>query len=341
LYARGVGTDGTVARFVGMTTGYESYYLRAAAPEGGRGFWLRYTVRVAPGTVPTGSLWFTWFDAAAPGPTATKHTVPEPLAGDGPWIEIGGSRIGHGRAVGSIESEKGRPEISWDLTFSGEPVLAHLAQPWMYAARLPRTKPLSLHPFARFSGSVVVGGQRTEVVEWPGMLGHNWGTEHAERWIWLHGMGFGGEPDSTWIDVVLGRIKVGGWLAPWVASGAISLRGERHALGGMGRTRSTEVSERPHGAGLTLPGTNGLQVHVDVWAPKERFVGWTYADPDGHTHDVVNCSIADIDVFVTRPEEADVELSARGTAAYELGMRDHEHGVPLQPFPDGPSHRTG
>jgi hypothetical protein len=334
LYARDVGTDAAVTRFGGMTTGYESYFVRAVAPEGGRGFWLRYTVRVAPGTVPTGSLWFTWFDEAAPGPTATKHTLPEPHAGDGQWIEIGAAQIGPGRAVGSIESKKGRPAVSWDLTFSGEPVLPHLPQPWMYAARLPRTKPLSLHPFARVTGVVTVGAGRTEVVDWPGMVGHNWGAEHAERWIWLHGITFGDEPDDTWIDVVLGRIKVGGWLAPWVASGAISLRGQRYLLGGMGRTRSTEVSEHAHGASLALPGSDGLEVHVEIWAPQERFVGWTYADPDGRTHDVLNCSIADLDLTITWPDQSDVELSARGTAAYELGLREHDHGVAVQPFPD-------
>ena len=334
LYAHGVGTDATVARYGGMTTGYESYFLRVVAPEGGRGLWVRYTVRLAPGTVPTGSLWFTWFDATLPGPIATKHTVPEPLAGDDDWVEIGGSQIGPGRAVGSIDSVKDRPAVSWDLGFEGEAHLAHLAQPWMYAARLPRTKPLSVHPFARFTGTVVVDGRSIDIVDWPGMVGHNWGAEHAERWIWLHGMAFGDEADDTWIDVVLGRVKVGGWMAPWVASGAISLRGERLALGGMGRTRSTDVSERAHGAGLTLPGSNGLEVQVEVWAPRERFVAWTYADPDGHTHDVVNCSVADIDATITRPGLPETQLSARGTAAYELGMREHDHGVPVQPFRD-------
>ena len=331
-YARAVGTDATLARFGAMATGYESYFLRAAAPEGGRGFWLRYTVRVAPRQVPIGSLWFTWFDAD--GPTATKHTAPEPLTGHGPWIEIAGANLGEGRAVGSIESEKGRPRVSWDLTFRGEAVLAHLPQPWMYAARLPRTKPLSVHPFARFDGTVVIGDKPTAVSGWPGMVGHNWGAEHAERWIWLHGMAFAEEPDDTWIDVALGRVKVGGWVAPWVASGVLSLRGERHRLGGMGRTGSTQVAERAHGAQLSLPGAGGLEVHVEVGAPRQRFVGWIYGDADGHSHDVANCSIADVDVTVARPGVAEVELTAKGTAAYELGMREHDHDITMQPFAD-------
>ena len=333
-YPRAVGTDATGARFGAMTTGYESYFLTSVAPEGGRGFWLRYTVRVARGEASIGSLWFTWFDAAHP--IATKLAVPEPLTGNGPWIEIAGAQLGEGRASGSMESEKGRPRVSWDLTFRGEPVLAHLQQPWMYAARLPRTKSLSVHPFARFDGTVFIGDVATLVSSWPGMVGHNWGAEHAERWIWVHGMAFRDEPDDSWIDVVLGRVKVGGWVTPWVASGAISLRGKRHLLGGMGRTGSTTVAERAQGAQLTLPGASGLQVHVKIGAPKQRFVGWIYGDADGHSHDVANCSIADIDVTVSRPGLAELELIGRGTAAYELGMREHDHGITMQPFADVP-----
>jgi hypothetical protein len=336
-YPRAVGTDATLARFGAMATGYESYFLTVAAPEGGRGFWLRYTVRVARGRVSIGSLWFTWFDAA--GPTATKHGAPEPLTGNGRWIEIAGAQLGVGRACGSIESEKGRPRVSWDLTFGGEPALAHLPQPWMYAARVPRTKPLSIHPFARFDGTVVIGDEPTLVGGWPGMVGHNWGVEHTERWIWLHGMAFRDEPDDTWIDVVLGRVKVGGWVAPWVAGGALSLHGEQHRLGGMGRTGSTMVAESAQGAQLTLPGARGLEVHVEIGAPKQRFVGWTYGDADGQSHDVVNCSIADLEVTVSRPGLADLELIATGTAAYELGMREHDHGITMQPFADvAPAH---
>jgi hypothetical protein len=204
----------------------------------------------------------------------------------------------------------------------------------MYRAPLPRTKPVSLHPFARLSGTVTVDGRRLDLESWPGMVGHNWGASHAERWIWLHGMHFDDQDDETWLDVVLGRIKVGPVLLPWVASGALSLRGVRHALGGVERLRGTEVAEHPNRATIAMDGGDGIALSVEVAAPLERFVGWTYADPDGTTHDVVNCSIADLDVTVRRPGTPDLRLRARGTAAYELGMRERDHGVELQPFPD-------
>jgi len=64
-------------------------------------------------------------------------------------------------------------------------------------------------------------------------------------------------------------------------------------------------------------------------------VGWAYADPDGSEHHAVNCSIADMERAVSMPGRPPLSLRVEGGAAYELGMREHDHGVPIQPFPDG------
>ena len=77
------------------------------------------------------------------------------------------------------------------------------------------------------------GREPIELRDWPGMVGHNWGAEHAERWIWLHGVGFGEEPEA-WLDVAIGRLRVAGRMTPWVANGALSLEGQRHRIGGLG-----------------------------------------------------------------------------------------------------------
>ena len=44
-------------------------------------------------------------------------------------------------------------------------------------------------PDAVFTGWIEAGDRRTEVAGWRGMVGHNWGSEHAERWVWLHAVG--------------------------------------------------------------------------------------------------------------------------------------------------------
>ena len=48
---------------------------------------------------------------------------------------------------------------------------------------------IDVHPTAA-PACVEVGGERIEVRDWRGMIGHNWGAEHAERWVWIQGSGF-------------------------------------------------------------------------------------------------------------------------------------------------------
>jgi len=167
------------------------------------------------------------------------------------------------------------------------------------------------------------------------MVGHNWGAEHAERWIWLHGIGFAEEPDA-WLDVALGRIMLAGRMTPWVANGALSLGGRRYLLGGLGR-RGLRAGESADGCDLHMPGAHGLAIDARVTVPKDSSAGWRYADPNGGEHEVVNCSVAAIELDVRLPgEPRPRRLTSAHGGAYELGMRAGElHGVPIAPFADG------
>jgi hypothetical protein len=186
----------------------------------------------------------------------------------------------------------------------------------MYTARLPRTKLTSLAPTAMFDGTLEVDGETIRVDGWPGMIGHNWGEQHAEQWIWLHGLGFEGREAGTWLDVAVGRIRVGPVVTPWVANGALSIEGERIPLGGLGRRVSVAASSEH--CELRMPGP-GATVSTSVTAPPEAFVEWDYANPDGSLHRVLNCSVADLAVSVERTGSEPVELAARARAVYELG----------------------
>ena len=85
---------------------------------------------------------------------------------------------------------------------------------------------------------------------------------------------------------------------------------------------------------FVLPGKD-IVVRGRVSAPHKDFVGWVYADPDGPEHNTVNCSVADLELTVERPGRAGPRADPRGGAAYELGMRETDHGIPIQPYPDG------
>jgi hypothetical protein len=320
--------DPTAARFPAVPAEaghYESFYLKLCHPSEALGAWIRYTVHKRPGAAPTGSLWFTLFEED--GPRAAKLTVPGPASGGADWLRVGEARVGADGASGSIPSAPAAaaPDVAWELVLEGaEEPLFHLPAAWMYRAPLPRTKLLSPAPAARFSGSLTVDGRSIPVDGWRGMAGHNWGAQHAERWIWLHGI----TEDGDWLDAAIGRVKLGPLTTPWVANGALSIAGDRYVL------RRARVTEYPTHCTFILSG-RGVEVRGTVSAPRERFVGWVYADPDGSEHHAVNCSIAELRLQVSRRGGAASELVVPAGAAYELGMREHDHGLAIQPYPDG------
>jgi hypothetical protein len=313
---------------------YESFYIKACRPDGGVGIWIRHTVHTRPGAEPTGSIWFTLFDRSADGPRAAKVTVPASgvSAPAGSWIRVADAEIGPEEAEGSLDTEA--LGAAWSLTFDGnrEPC-KYLPADWLYEAPLPRTKFVAPLPDARFEGRLEIDDESIELAGWPGMIGHNWGSEHAERWIWIEGTGFADAP-GTYFDAGAARVKLGSKVSPWVPSGCLVLEGVPHRLGGLGAIASSRIEESPAVCSFLLHG-NDIAVHGRIEAPEKDFVGWVYADPKGPEHNTVNCSVADLELTVERPGLPPRQLSLPGGGAYELGMRETDHGIPIQPFPDG------
>ncbi len=352
---------------------YESFYLRAVSPHEPLGVWIRYTVHKRPHESPQGSVWFTLFDPRRSGPLMHKLTTPQLSVPPGGWIAVGDSQLRPTRAEGACGGARWSLHISGtelELRHLPHPFLyrtplprTKLTTPLPLAhfdgvlevpigAPLPPTgaspPPIGASPSpiassqtppttgAHADSSPHAAPTPTRTIElhgWRGMVGHNWGTEHAERWIWLHGIGFDEDPHA-WIDVALGRIRVAGRTTPWVANGALHLDGQRHPLGGLG-ARGLLVAENPHRCTLSLPGPRGLRAEAHIETAPHAIAGWRYADPDGGGHDVANCSIAALTLTLRRPQLPARTLRTPHSAAYELGMRERHHGVPIAPFPDG------
>ncbi len=315
---------------------YESFYVRAVAPSQPLGVWIRHTAQKPPGQRAHGSLWCTVFDGARGRPFMHKLTSDDLRVPHGGWIALGDGDDAQGGSIGPDGTRGACGPASWALRFAPRAEeLRHLPREWLYRAPLPRTKLTSPAPDASFDGTLLLAGDRELQLDgWRGMVGHNWGAEHAERWIWLHGVGFA-EDDSAWLDVALGRVRVGGRLTPWIANGALSLGGQRLRLGGL-TARGLRVAERVDGCQLRLPGERGVSVELRASVPAGTAAGWRYVDPDGDgAHDVVNCSIARLQLALTPPgERRELTLSSAHGGAYELGMRERDHGVPIAPFDD-------
>ena len=124
----------------------------------------------------------------------------------------------------------------------------------LYRSPLPRTKLATIVPDGQVTGLLKVGDRDVGVSGWRGTVGHNWGSEHADSWVWLHADGFGGAPEA-WLDLVLARVRVGPARLPWTAMGALRLGGERIVLGGLGRRVS--VGARPGQLSAAIPSPAG------------------------------------------------------------------------------------
>jgi hypothetical protein len=259
-------------------------YLTASHPTEPSAFWIRYTVHKPAGTSPTASVWFTHF--RPDGVRAGKVTVP---VGDQPGVGMAITGVGaldSAGANGTLDSPT--VNVSWNLEFiDGAAPMTHLRRHWMYVSPIPKTKSTSPHPDLRLSGTISIDGETIVLDRWRGMLGHNWGSEHALRWVWLRGAGFAEDP-SAWLDVVIGRIKVGPVKLPWFANGLINLDGVRHRVGGAYRLPA--VDPRADGADISLRAP-GLRLMAALSAPLERSVGWEYADPGGDKHQVIDPAV--------------------------------------------------
>ena len=321
----------TQARFPLVSPGtgyYESFYLKATAPGGGRAVWIRHTVHQPPHGPGNASTWFVLFGDGPP--RAVKVTVPRQhlTVPDGGYVAVAGSRMGPTGMTGSVEA--GGLAASWDLAFTdrAEP-LRHLPAAWMYARGFPRTKLESPHPSVGVTGTLRVGDEEVRLDAWDGIVGHNWGREHAARWVWLQA-----PLDGGYVDIAAGRVGLGRRSTPWIANGGLALDGEVRALGGLAHLHTTRVDAVTGRCTFTLGG-RGVRVRGEAVSALGDTVGWRYADPDGGEHQVTNSSIADLALTVERSGRRPVEIAVPRAAAYELGTREPQPTVAMQPFPDG------
>lgn len=295
--------------------GYESWFVSARDPAGQRALWIRHTTHRPRQGRPAAALWCTVADRGQSGPPTVVKQVFDDLPA--------GAVAGPGRFRG--EAVMAGQAASWDLAVvGGEPLLRHLRPAMLYRAPLPRTKLEAQVPHGIVSGEVRVSGSVTALSGWRGTVGHNWGSEHADSWVWLHADGFGDEPDD-WLELVLARVRAGPALLPWTAFGVLSLGGRRLPLGGLGRLgRPASVAADYARLTATLPAP-GARVELTVMADPAEAAVLTYADPAGGTRVVSHCALAGAALTLRRPG-GDLDLTA-DLCAYEYGTAHATPGI--------------
>jgi hypothetical protein len=210
---------------------------------------------------------------------------------------------------------------------SGEPPLRHLRPAALYHAPVPRTKLEAAVPHGTVSGVLQIGGSSIDVSGWRGTVGHNWGSQHADSWVWLHADGLGGA-QGDWLELVLARIRAGGVLLPWTAFGALSLGGERQPLGGL--SRPAVVSSRPGRLTATVSAP-GARLELTVTADADGTAVLTYADPAGGTRVVSHSALARAELVLRR--RGGDRLLAADLCACEYGSAHPVPGTEPRPLP--------
>jgi hypothetical protein len=302
-------------------SGYESWFVSARDPASPRALWIRHT-RLRPGAGPeSAALWCTVVD---PGLGQQPVVVKQVFGAFPPGTAAGPGQF---RGAAAMAGQNAR----WDLAVTGgQPAVRPLRPAVLYRAPLPRTKLEASVPDGLVAGLLEVGGHQVEVDQWRGTVGHNWGTEHADRWVWLHAAGFAAAPQG-WLELVLARIKVGPARSPWTAIGTVSLGGELIPLGGLGRRPA--VSADPGQLTARIPAPGG-RLDLTVSTADDHAVAVTYADPRGGTRAVRHAALATVTLSFRRRGHSELTMSGP-CGAYEYGTSQHLPGITPRPLPDG------
>lgn len=298
---------------------YESHYLTACDPEGGRAVWLRYTAIKRIGEPAHATIWLTYFDRSAVDSRALRVTAHQPLRdpGDG-WSSSSLGEFGPEGACGAMSADTSASlirEANWELSWEARAAeLPYLPARWLYDRAVPRSNGAALMPSGRTTGVLTIDGETTSLDGWEAMIGHNWGSEHAHQWCWIH-IGGVGDDRCGWVDLVLARIKLGPLLTPWIASGALHLGDRRYAPAPLRRVvcdRAGELTE------ITLPLSHRTIADLAITAPHQATVQWDYASPTGPGRRVENCSVADATLCLRTPTNSR-SLTFAATVAVEHG----------------------
>ena len=292
------------ARFPGVDRRaghYESFYIKATRPGGGRAVWIRHTVHKRPGR------------------RAHRLALVHPVRRRGAGAAGDEADRARGRALGARgrlhrgrrrgararaaprgdRDPRARASAGTALRRPGRARSATSPTSCSTGAPLPKTKllsPLPRRPLLRHGRRSAASA--LELDGWPGMIGHNWGAEHAERWIWIQANELARRrrllrrrprPDQGRpADDAVGRQRD-------------ALRSTASATGsaastGSARPRSTT---QPTACEFELAGKD-VKVRGRVSSEPRNFVAWVYADPVGPEHNTLNCSISDLELTVER-----------------------------------------
>ncbi len=291
-------------RWDGQARGfYEVYYLKFNDPLSQTAAWLRYTLTSPTRGEAKAELWGIFFDSQDPSRHfAIKESLPASALR---WecnrfaLDLGESNLNQHGSQGLLENKSRRHRLAWDLDFdSDSPLFLHFPFDSMYKTKLPRTKVLSPHLDARFSGTLTADGRRIELAQVPGQQTHIWGTQHAKRWAWGHCNTFAEDPEAV-IEALDSQVALGPLTSPPLKIFYLKAFGREFRLN---RIQDILFSRSQWDLGTWTFSLRGgdLRVEGRLEVPSEDMLGVGYQDPDGtrlwcNNSKLANCQLEAFD----------------------------------------------
>ena len=310
----------------------ESYFLKLNDPAQNRALWLKFTLYCPKGkpAETVGECWGIAFDSADGSKTAAfKETYPVAgckLARTAFDLDFNGNILQEGVTKGKLKGPAG--DLSWDLTFTpGAESFSLFPLPWMYTAKLPKSKIKTPHPSSLFSGSYTLNGVTVKVNGVRGMQGHNWGSEHSHLYAWAHCSDFEGYGDDTYFEGFSGKIKVGPWVSPFMNMAVLQLRGKRYVWNGLKAIRSEKIRVETNRWQFEIEGKENRLVG-SILAPKDHFIGLHYYNPKGEVSYCLNSKVSAGEIQLLTPDGKVIEsLRTKQSFALEVLVKDPSHGI--------------
>lgn len=316
---------------------YESFFVKANAPNANRALWLRFTLWApAPGAhgEANAEVWafvFNGDNAQHVGGKQRFALEAVERERDPINLRFGDCSFSDGHTVGALTTETGA-SLRWNLTLKpaspDAAPLYMLPHPRFYHGGFPRSKTITPYPHALLNGTLTVDGHSLAVENWHGMQGHNWGKEHAHRYAWVHCNAFAGHPETRF-EAVSASLKLGPVTTPWLTLMVLHHEGATYDFRPMRQWVNRSVRTGLYSWQVHGKCVEGI-VEARFWAEARDMIGLTYESPNNAVGYCLNSKIARAQITITFADgRAPVTLESNCKAALELMVRDPNHGVPL------------
>ena len=321
-------------RFAGQHGHVESYFLRANHPTRPLAVWLKVTVLAPLHGPAVAESWFVWFDGERDTTFAHKQTQPVSAAsfsGDAePLINAAGIsfdlRAG-GSAKGMVSAPAGTAhfELSWkrDESPRGQP-LSMLPWRLLRTGPFPKSKLLTPFPSLCFSGKIELPWGTESLKDWPGMQGHNWGTEHTFEYAWGQCLF---PADDAMVEGFSARVRLAGLITPRLSGMVVRKAGRTFRFDTIfdaWRQRAEVSADR---WSVTLRGTDG-EATLELDATKRPMVCLGYDNPNGERSYCFNSKLAAVTLTVLPSDGAMFTCHSAHGGALEFLRREPDPGFP-------------